>query len=478
MKSAESSTSMPLPWQHPRFDTQNAGDGLGGLDGNSAHLFVMRIVQVCAGLIVSVLVSRTLGPANRGIYFLIIAARGLVVGLGSLGLAGACTYYMGKKEYSMLEINAQAAAIALAIGTLIIACYWLFEPVFAPHLGAVDAAYLWLGILTCPFALYGSFWQGLHIGAARISLISRFSTILSAVDILSTFVVLCLLDLSLPGLIGLSLVMSVAIGLCQWWLVQGTNPAAGLSLGLMRKLLVFGMKSHLGDIAQMVFTRADIFIVNYFSGISAVGCYSLSVSLAEKVSFFTSPIITASNPRISGAASPASAAEIIAVVSRHTLLIAITAALMLFASAGHLVPFLYGSDFLPSVAPLRILLPGVVFLNLAILYSSYFTYQLGQPSLPTKCGWATLLLNLPLCGVLTRHAGIAGAAISVAASYFFLLLLFFFLFQRVARIPLGRMFVFQRDDLRSCLNFLGQRFAPLRVPGVAYLPKRVTQETT
>jgi O-antigen/teichoic acid export membrane protein len=368
-------------------------------------------------MLTSVLVSRMLGPSQRGVYFMVITVNYMIINIGSAGAFVANPYMLAKNKYSLSEINANSMIMALGLGCIGLLVYLFFrQPLHRYVLSGVDPIYTLLGILLVPFAFYAQLWSSMMIGLNRIRRLNKFNIANSIIGVTLTFAILVVFKQGLYGLMVLWMVTSIGGVLVMLYLVsRETELRISFQPNLFRDVLLFGVKGHIGSIAGIVFTRLDTFIVNALVGVTGVGYYSLSRSLAEKVYIVSNAVMTAANPRITGA-SRDEAKRLVTQSTRHLMLIGFTIFLGGLLAGPWLIRLLYGSMYIPSITPFLILLPGIILLGNIVVVDHYFTGQLGRPEIVSALTFNPLVINLLLSLVLTAKIGIIGAALALTIS--------------------------------------------------------------
>lgn len=415
----------------------------------------MQVVIFALGILVSIVMSRVLGPTQRGVYFLVITINAIIVSFGDLGITFTNTYLLAKGKYPLSKVNSNSIVFALSIGVVTMLGYLIFrKSLHHSFLKEVEPVYVLVGIGLIPFSLYTQFWGAMMVGLNRMTLISKLGIITTIVSSILTCVVLLILRLGLVGLLGLWAVSGIASALLRLYLLSKEERIRiRFDCKSLKESFFFGIKGHLGNIAYHIYHRLDIFLVNYFTGVTGVGYYSLAVSLAEKTRFLPDPIINASTPRI-GSANKEDAEALTARVVRHTILLsAITAVIMMFA-APWVVPFAYGREFIPSVAPLMILLPGTVLVCSAFVLCSFFTYQMGRPEIPTLCGWIVFAVNIPLCVCLTARYSLIGASLAMSLTYLVAFLITLLWYRKVTSQSLCNTLLIKAIDIYAYFDLL------------------------
>lgn len=162
--------------------------------------------------------------------------------------------------------------------------------------------------------------------------------------------------------------------------------------------------------------RVDQFIIAMLLPPAEIGYYVLAVGLAERLWILTGAVAGPLLPHLTN--SPTRDPSLAAVVARHVLVWTGAACLIVFVFSDMLVRLLYSSEFSPTVAPLRWLLPGI------------FTFSVGKVLVAELLArkkimhavWvSTLSTALNIIGnlILIPLMGIAGAALASTLSYSF-----------------------------------------------------------
>jgi len=383
---------------------------------NSIYLLLSQIVVFVLSILVSIVVARILGPGNRGIYFLTITVNFMIVSFASCGICFTNTYLLSKRKQSLGEVNSASMIFALSIGLFFIVLYQLFGPYLHRNILAdIDQGFILMAICLVPLSLYANYWESMLVGMGEFELLSKFNAATVAISAVGSILILLLFKWDLIGLMAWWMVSSLIITLIRIYLIKRRNGLCfSFNPKLMREMFSFGMKGHIGDIIWKLDTRLDMFIVNYFTGISGVGYYSLAVSLAEKIWFLPAPLRTAVVPIISGNCRK-EAVDLTARANRHILFIngLIMLALLAFAPWG--IVFFYGREYSPAVLPLMLLVPGIVFGR--NVFSNYITGHLGKPQMATLLAFIASAIYLPMSFFMIKHYGINGAALTSSILY-------------------------------------------------------------
>jgi O-antigen/teichoic acid export membrane protein len=174
-------------------------------------------------------------------------------------------------------------------------------------------------------------------------------------------------------------------------------------------------------IGLMVFDRLALVSVTAFLGHTAAGWFSAAYNIVLGLTVVPGLAVAAVYPVLArtaaGRARPDGAT---ASVAAPLILFAAGAGLALGAALALLAPFavprLYGGAYLPSVAVLQALAPGVPCLFLVLALTGVLEATDWQRAGAAAIG-AGLLVSLPLCPLATWRWGLTGAAVAYDLGY-------------------------------------------------------------
>ena len=411
------------------------------------------------GVVVSIVLTRSLGPEQRGVYALLVTTNVLAAQFGHLSVGGAFSTMLARGRYRPGEANAVAVSLALALGGA--ACVLLGGALLAlPALRAgifqgVPYAYLLVALALVPATIYQIYWTAIMLGLNRPVTLNKLNLAVNAINAMLIVLVVGLLRLGLPGFLGV------------WAFTAALNTVAAVVIAnrvdrlrwpptraVLRDMLGFGLRGHGANIAHHLFLRFDVYAVNALVGTAGVGFYSLSTSLAEKLWIPINALLTSSTGKIAGLPHEESAL-LTARVARTALLMMLGVALPFGVVSPWLVPFLYGDEFAASVLPLQILLPGTLGFALMLVLNLYILGQMERPGLLSIIAWAELAISVPLYLVLISWLGIVGAAIASTLTYLLAAGWTVRIFLRDSGLKAGEVLLPRRADLQDYARVLG-----------------------
>jgi O-antigen/teichoic acid export membrane protein len=192
--------------------------------------------------------------------------------------------------------------------------------------------------------------------------------------------------------------------------------------------------------------RVELFILQAYRGLGAVGVYSVAASLAEFAWLPVAALAMVSTPAIVNT-NAEFAVEAVARGIRHTAVLTIGLGLLIGTAGFLLIPTLFGNHFAGARTPLLILLPAIVVFAPAKIVAVYLSGRLGRPGFQFAVSVTSTVLTAAAAVLLVPSLGMSGAAIATCVGYFSGICLELAFLSRFGVPP--RLLVPRRDDLRA-----------------------------
>ena len=428
-----------------------------------AGTFVAYLAGLAANLVVSILVARTMGPAGAGVIALALVGPNILALLGNLGLPSAISHFLSRRTMSSGRVFTVAATLAMLSGYVLLMAYVIAAPwvrnllvteaeaagggrfILSPALMEMAAAVILLEIiLQCLMAIY----QGLHRFGHRSFLLLAYRWLYVA---LAAGAIACF---------GAEPHLVVAAGIAAYFITCMVGLLVTLRTVLLeplaagdrswsadaRRLLAYAWRTHVSAVLLFVIMRADLFLVKALLGDDAqVGLYSRATQVAEVIFYFMLAVENVLFPRMSSL-SPGEIPAAAATLCRRALVAgaALVAVFEILSRWLILIPF--GPEFEGSIAPLRIMLPGVLAIGLARAIFSVFN-ALERPWPPAILSAVGVTLMIALDFLWIPAHGIAGAALASLVTYLLLALAAALWLSRSTAQPLTAFLLPHRSDL-------------------------------
>lgn len=354
-----------------------------------------------------------------GVYALAMLLPNLVLKFVSAGIQPATIYYVSKSRHSLKDILASNLLLSFGYGVLglivgALAIQFSQESLFQ----GVDQRYLLVALAVIPVSLLAANLGAVLIGLQRfaennlINLIQSFSM---AIFVVAT------VWFGRGGIQGALLATIVSWGLVDVLLFFRTRKLAGeISFSkesdYMRKASFYGFQAQLGSIIGFINYRVDLLLVNTFLDSLQAGFYALSFGIAEQLWLISGTACTILYPVISQDLGGEKSQQLTPVVARIVLELTLLAALAVCLFGGWFVRFLFSSDFMASVKPLNLLLPGIVAMSVSQVLTADISGR-GKVIWNTYVVSFAAVTNIALNILWLPRYGISGAAMASSVSY-------------------------------------------------------------
>ncbi len=415
---------------------------------DASWVFSLRLFEYAVGFLTTILISRWLGPQQRGLFYLPIVAASVLAMVCNLSLVQTNIFLLGSEHRGIEQLAAQNGLLAitaggLGVGAMVGAAFFLTR-----LFGDLGTPLVALTAITIPFTLHRLFsgslltlkgevrWQFVaNVGGAVIQLGSLI--VLWQMGRLSVATALCL---------------NLAYVVCTWALT-----AAGLERRrfirmkfdreLLRSTLRQSIPLHASTVLLFLHLRADMFMVKWFAGSAALGLYSLAVPFAESILIITDSLALALNPKQVRRDITAGARQSLAAV-RVALPLCASMGLFWVVCGPIIIRNSAGAQFASAYKPLIALLPGLMFLGVQRLCGVPIVMY-GRPWILAAINSLSLSCNIGLNLWLIPRFGPAGAGLASTITYALGGILILSWTARLARASLLLYIVPQRSDLAT-----------------------------
>jgi O-antigen/teichoic acid export membrane protein len=384
---------------------------------DSASVLATQLLVTVLGVGTSVVVARTLGPHDRGLYALLVLLPTTLANFVKFGIPQASVYFLRRRGAAAADLATNSFWLAIGLGVaLAVGCYATRDWVVAPFLAAAPAGTVPVVLALVPFVLLQAFLSGLLQGEERFREYNFQHLMPTLFALVGMPIALLWLQ---TGLVGAIVTHALIMAAVTVWLVARIHRRARIRVGgnaeLARGMLGFGGKSYLQTLAATLHFRIDQYMIAAFLDPTQVGLYAIAVNLTNLLLKLPDATGTVLYPRLAGAGERDAHAQTSA-VCRHTIFIVALAAVVYLVGGRWVVQLLYGEAYMGAVQPMLLMLPGVVMLSLYLLLTRNFTSR-NRQQVNIVAAAAALGINVALNWLLIPRLGIAGAAISHAISY-------------------------------------------------------------
>jgi O-antigen/teichoic acid export membrane protein len=381
-----------------------------------AHTVSARAVSLVLGGLSGVVIARALQPEGRGAYYVIVTIAGIALSVGHLSIEQSHVWLWSRTE-NRAALAANSVVLGLFVGTLAAIAATATVAVLGPDVVPV-ASYglLAVALTVIPCGMTVLYLNNVLVLRSRVDVVNRAAMLAGLLQCSALLLLGAMTRLSPGWVVGLW-ALSVAAPLAV--LLPASRPRLRqYDASLAYRALGRGLRYHLGLASLFLLFRSDILILDGLTTTTAVGLYSLAVSLAELTRVGTDAIAQVALPRQMDNDHDGAIA-VTARTTRFTAIFAVGSVCLMCAAAPIVIPVVYGSAFSGSVPSLFALAPGLLALGTTRPIGA-FLLRLDRPLLGSAMSVAALLINVVLNLVLIPDYGIVGSAVASSIAYIML----------------------------------------------------------
>jgi len=410
--------------------------------------FITQILVFCISFVSGIIIARVLGPEGRGLFSLVIMIPTMTVAVVNMGINVSNVYFIGKNKYPIGSIVGNALFYSLIVGGSVAFFLTILEPLLNSYfLKGVSRIYLYTAIPLIPFLLMSENIYYVLLGyrkVIRLSILRLINplTYLTILVVTYYFFQLSVYGAILANISGVLVCLSVGI---YFLIKSGYCVAFSLNKTLYMKSFKFGFKQHLGSIFQLLNYRLDLLIIAALLTSAEVGQYSVAVVIAETIWYIPSSLGQILYPKTASSDTKA-ANTFTPFVCRTNILLTSIAILILYGISGTIIPWLFTSEFYPSVMALKLLLPGTLFLGINKVLASDLTGR-GFPQYSTYAAFFSLIFTIIFDFLLIPRFGINGAALASSISYMISALIITYLFIKTTGVRPLDLLILRAEDI-------------------------------
>jgi O-antigen/teichoic acid export membrane protein len=410
-----------------------------------------RLLMLPLAMAASIVVSRALEPAGKGIYTTALTLMMVALAIGGLAFDRASTYLLASRHGEPGRVRSAGLTLSLinglAITALVIVAAATLLPSLLPELSTAAV------IAAAPLAaisLVRQVLEGFLRGKQRNHAVNLLAVVSSA-SFLALLLVVELTDTLEPRTAVALKVASAAVAAVGALLLLprgGRGFPLGVHRPTARTMIAYSWPFSLVVLAQNLNYDVDVLFVQGLLGNQEVGWYSISTTLAELLWYLPMAVGFVLFPRSAAVTDEAAAQRQAATLLRWTLLLTLVGAAVLALICGPLVDLAFGERFGPAVGPLRLLLPGIV---ANAFYQVLGSHMLGRGDVRAIRNITAVgaVVNIALNLALLRAVGLEAASIASSVSYSVVALLVLRRFRRRSGLPLGQLLLPSAAEARE-----------------------------
>ncbi|OEE04356.1 hypothetical protein OC5_03110 [Vibrio cyclitrophicus ZF264] len=382
----------------------------------------LSLLNVIFSFLLSVVISREYGPEGRGFIYLPVTLITLFLPILTLGTKQSLSYFISSEKLS--HGLAKKYLIKFFIPSMIAFCF-IFSTFFAFTNIEYDS-YFFIIFLIVVTRVITDVYSYNHILKRKNFIINLIVSIRCVLDFI--FIFIAIYYNQGEGWILLSYAISSLIAMVFQIKISSRIEFYSSNQIELKKteVLLKGVQFALPLFLIGLNVSFDLVILKYFKGLSEVGIYQTSVTIANLL--WILPSIIASVSFSFALDLKANNNEFNKLIKKTFIIIimSLPVALVLFILSDSIFVFVYGNDFFKSSAIFKILLPGYfIMLIYKVMYP--FVAAKGNTYSAMLIFLLCFIINVTLNIILTPRFGSVGTAYSTLISYTICGILFIFI---------------------------------------------------
>ena len=385
---------------------------------NVSITMVTSFLSTGAAALAAMLVANVLGAKGAGVFALARVVPTVVAAVLGAGVTMSNAYLVGGRRFSIQAITEASMALALVIGFIGWGA-WIAGGSFihARFFSSLSETAVLLVGISIPLQMIRNYLNSVQQG---LQTFTEANIVLLVEDVATLLLVLPLLwgVQSGPTVIVFAAVGGSAVSCLAsiWYLVKhGYKPWPRLHRELSLEMMRFGLKGHIGRIANMLNWRMDVMILSMLAPVETVGYYAVATKVAETFRPLSAAFTFVLRPMIASLSVSEARAQGVALYRRVFALNLVLVFIMAFAG-GPIIIRMFGPDFAAAVPAFQILLIGLAALGGAGVLNGY-NVGIGRPEFNSYTALAGLVITVIGDVTLIPPYSLMGAAFTSSVAY-------------------------------------------------------------
>jgi len=427
------------------------------LKKNVSIALVARILSMLIGFVISIYITRYLGPELKGKMSYFLTLSGTIWMILDLGFHKSLPYLLAKDNSKLNKIFSFSILLHIIDIVLLIIIVTFFKDYFYQELEIINPIYLILFILFTAITRFGFIIKFIMLGIDRI-LWQNMLKLLPVITYISLFFIIKLfiqvVDKYLYVLI--ALILSSVFWIYSYTIKMFVAEEIRFDINFdfieIINTYKIGIKAFLSAFFIFLLIRFDIFLIKKYTPFAELGIYSLAANFVTLLQSFSNLVGSLMLPKFSG--NDKDEKGNIIIVRRIALIffvLMIILTIVFFTIGKQVITFVYDIEFIRSYEVFGMLLPAVFFLSFGSIINTFF-WSKGFPIATIILPVIALLINIGLNIILIPSIGIIGAAIATSISYGVWLILLLVYFFKTKLIENPKVLLWQKSDFGFLLN--------------------------
>ncbi|MFP4469079.1 MAG: polysaccharide biosynthesis C-terminal domain-containing protein [Bacteroidales bacterium] len=407
------------------------------------NTFGTRLLSAVINLLITIVISRFLGPEGKGQQGLIIATIAYVLVFANLMGGATIVYLVPRFAWSLILVPAYLWTLFTGLVFYAVLHFTgLVQPQFILHICLLS--------VISGFAAINS---SILIGKEKIAsanMVSLLQPFLIAASLALFFFVMGQATIQ-SYLLSLYIAFGGSFFLSLFYLKKFTGKYSlhgiGSYFGVISKLARYGVLNQLAHIFQLLSFRMSYYWLNQLYSEAEVGVYSNAISIVESVWLISRSISMVQYASIVNTDDRDYSRRLTISLSKIAFFISFVLLGILVLLPSQFFVFIYGEGFGEISTVIRSQAPGILFFSFALVGGHYFSGT-GKYHVNTLASLAGLLISVVLFWLMIPALGMTGAGWATSISYTFTAIVVMIFFLSESGLSL-KVFLPQKHDVEE-----------------------------
>ena len=405
--------------------------------------FILIFLKMGVGIIT----ARFLGPAGRGLFYTSVQAPGLINTVGTLSIGEGLIYHIGKGKIKSDQIFGTVFMMVLGF-TLVLSIifYFLISLLNQHFFYQLPDKVIPLLFFLIPATMTEYFSASALRGLKVFSIVNKLTIVTRTNIFIFILTSLTFWSADLYRTI-FAYAIALTLNALLYFIVlfYQSKFRFSISSNELNNVIRYSAKVHIGSLLTEVEYRLDIFILLFFLNATAVGIYSIGVTIAQILWYVSNSVNTVLFPYLTST-SKKNVDFFTVRVLKYNFFINVFILFGLIIIGFPLVNLLYGTMFSEAYFVFLVLSPGLLSDTIARSLAAWLKGTNRTLTL-SKISSVSLVVNILFCIILIPYWGVYGAAISSVISYTLRAVLLIKIFCKISKTPLCHFFTFSEGEL-------------------------------
>jgi len=407
-----------------------------------ASTFIIRLIIAFSNLGIAVVLSRNIGAEGKGEASLIVLSIALVLLFCNMVGGASLPYFVPRYNTLLLLILSN-------VWTLIVS---LVAYIFIIVFNFIDSFFVFDIIILSVLSSFLATNLSILLGKDRVK---EFNYISLLQVVMNLFFLLVFFFMEQKNVESYVVSYYIAIISC---LVVSTivilpylkNNIFENVGSLFIEMLKLGFNNQLGHVMKFVSGRLGFYLIAFYSGNQALGVFSNGIALVESVLIISNSYATILYPKVLNSNDNITSQHLAVSMTKQSVLLCLFALFILLIFPSWFWIWLLGSEFGDVKNVILYVAPGMLFYNIVLLLSHYFS-GVGKVGLNTFANFTGLLVAV-VCSIVIvpKYDNFAGSIIISMSNLSISFVLIYF-FMKDSRLPIVE-FIPNRKDIDSLFD--------------------------